>query len=218
MHDAPQSLILAGVVVALLSWRQRHSARRSKPTADDRDRALCAAAMVQAACFGNSRHLPRAVRTAAVRSILCFDAVSVESILGGRRALSSGLRRYLRLVDMSFVGHHETEILDRVADYLRTARRLRGPRCAGQRAALFDALHEVATWDGEVQATRLAELARSLARRPISSRRAWRNDDAALLWLYGVRVAWLWCGSGGGRSPFLMVSRASLMAARMLRR
>lgn len=216
MYDAPQSILLAGAVVGLLRIYARHKCKPALPSAGDYDRVLCAAAMVQAACFGRARHVPSEVRAAAVRSILCFDAVSVESMLGGRQALRSGLRRYLRLQGMPIAGYWDVLILDAVADYLHAARRLRGARRNNQREALFGALAQAATLDADASAQSLSEVARQWVQPLGGRRRVFRDDGAALLWLYGVRAAWLWLGAGGGRSPFQRVSRASVLAAERL--
>ncbi|APZ42203.1 hypothetical protein [Acidihalobacter ferrooxydans] len=130
--------------------------------------------------------------------------------------MRSGLRRYLRLVAKPIAGFGDVQVLDAVADYLRMARLLHRASSATLRAGLCTALHRAAAMDDAGQVHELAICARSLARRSGPGQRTLGSEDAAVIWLYGVRAAWLWRAAGGGRSPFLRVSRASLKAAEQL--
>lgn len=214
MHDALQPAILAAAVVFFLSWAGR--ATRHRPNDDECDRALCAAAMVQAAWYDIRCRMPDTLREEAVRSILRFDAVSVENTLGGRHSLQFGLRGYLRLAELFVAGYRDTLVLNTISDYLHAARRLRGRRYEVQRSSLFDALREAQLLADKELQSRLAELARSLPVRPRTRQRTFSSDDSALIWLYGIRAAWLWYEIGGGYSPFFPVSRRRLAAIRML--
>lgn len=210
MFGLPDRQLIEVVSLMLLGgWQGVRLRPRDKR--DMRDCALAVAAMVQAARHARRGRVNEHVRYRLVAGILRLNAGSAEYALGGRAALSPDLREFLRLVALDVADHTQAPVLDAVHRYVRTARRLRRRRQT--RRQMFEALYRI-RGDAVTEPARRAALV-MLARR-LQPGRASLEDDMALVWLYGLRAAWLWCEAGGGPSPFGFVPRALTAAAREL--
>ncbi|AOV17798.1 hypothetical protein BJI67_12730 [Acidihalobacter aeolianus] len=210
MFGLPDRQLIEMVSLVLLGgW---HGVRlRTRDKQDMRDCALAVAAMVQAARYARRGRVNERMRHRLVAGILRLNAGSVEYALGGRVALSPGLREFLSLAALDVADHAQTSVLDAVHRYVRTARRLRRRRQT--RRLMFEALYRIRGAAVTEPARREALI--MLARR-LQPGRGSLEGDMALVWLYGLRAAWLWCDAGGGPSPFGFVPRALTAAAREL--
>ncbi|WP_156782774.1 hypothetical protein [Acidihalobacter yilgarnensis] len=119
------------------------------------------------------------------------------------------------LAALDVADHTQAPLLDAVHHYVRWARRLRRHRRHRRtQGELFDELRRIEVLDVSRRYVALVLFARHLL--PVSMRRDPIGDDSALVWLYGLRAAWLWCEAGGGRSPFGFVPRALIAAVHAL--
>ena len=210
MHDVIPSVLLAGAAVALLRW-PKPDGEAGETAAGEQDLALCAGAMVWAAMhLTGGAGGEAAPQRRVIDSLLTFQPAPLARALGGAAFLRPGLARYLQLSSCAFAGYHDALLLDWVAEFLRAARRLSRPR---RREAFLCALCAAKTLpDGRARADALARLAHGLANGAFLRRR-FESKAQALIWLYGVRAAWMWRAAGGGRSPFIRVPYSRLRAA-----